>query len=98
MQNCYDINKNNVEVENNLWDKVWSSKIHEKVKKKNLWRLLANVLPTQDILNRRFQVGDVGCEICGDERESMLHLVKDCPGFRALAFTSLFFFGGGWFG
>lgn len=85
--NCYEINSLGVVADQKLWESLWSSKMHERLKF-FLWRLLADVIPTREVLNKRLDIGDISCPICGTDYESAIHLFKYCTGIRALAFAS----------
>lgn len=71
----------------NLWAKLWKLEIHDMLKM-FLWRLMAGVLPTREILAERIGIRDRSCVICGEEIETSFHLFKDCQGIRVLAFAS----------
>lgn len=57
LSNCYLLNCCNNDVDNGIWKIHWSSKIHEQLKI-FAWRVLANVLPTRELLNRRLDLQD----------------------------------------
>lgn len=83
----YDGNWNSDAADFVLWEKIWQSKLHERLKI-FVWRVLADVIPTRDKLNMHFDVGESSCCLCGAKIENVLHLFKECPCFRALAFSS----------
>lgn len=41
----------------------------------------------RDILSSMFRMSEISCVVCGAEIETALHLFKDCPSFRAMAFA-----------
>ncbi|CAM8914180.1 unnamed protein product [Rhodiola kirilowii] len=60
-----------------FWDRIWGCKIPNKVKVFG-WRLFHNALPDAWNLRRRGIIMDGRCKICGYNRESALHVVRDC--------------------
>lgn len=70
-----------------MWSKLWKSHLHERLKI-FLWRVLAEVMPTRENLNKFFSGMDACCAVCGWESESVFHLFKECPGIGALTFSS----------
>lgn len=85
--NCYDLNCNYGTTVSTMWERLWKSKLHERLKI-FIWRILADVIPTRESLNWHFDVGDVFYCRCGAEIESVMHLFKKCSNFRAFAFAS----------
>lgn len=83
MSNCFELNC----LEEGPVDGIWKSKVHERLKIFG-WRILANALPTRDLLGRRIGLTDTCCLVCGNEYESTFHFFKECDGIRAIAFTS----------
>lgn len=87
MGNCYEINGNGGIANSTIWEKLWKAKLHERLKI-FIWRILADVIPTWERLNRHFNVGDTSCGLCGAEVENIMHLFKEYLCFLALAFAS----------
>lgn len=52
--------------------KVWKGPFHERIKI-FLWRLLANVLPTMELLSALLGSNDNKCVLCLEEEESTIH-------------------------
>lgn len=69
-----------------LRTRIWKSKLHERLKM-FLWKILTNVFPTRDVLSSKFRLGEVSCVVCEDEDKTIMHLFKECPGFRAMDFA-----------
>lgn len=84
---CYDTNWNNGIADAAIWGKIWQSNLHERLKM-FIWRVLADVVPTREKLNRHFVVGESSCCLCGAEVEDKMHLFKECLCFKALACAS----------
>lgn len=53
-----------------------------------LWRSMAGVLPSREIMDARIGIRECLCYICGVEVENYIHLFKECHGVRALTFAS----------
>lgn len=70
-----------------IWKSLWKSKVHERLKIFG-WKVLANALPTRELLGRRLGLIDTSCLVCGNEMESSFHLFKECPRVRVIAFAS----------
>lgn len=87
VSNCFDLNCLEEGPVDGIWKSLWKSNVHEQLKIFG-WRLLANALPTRDILARRIGIIDTCCLICGNNYESTFHLFKECVGIRAIAFAS----------
>lgn len=74
-------------VEMSKSDRLWKRKIHDRLKL-FLWRILAQVILTRDLTNKWFGLRKVYYPSCGAETKTYMHLFKDCPTIRALAFAS----------
>lgn len=85
--NCYEINGNNDIAKANIWDKLWNTRMHKRLKI-FIWRLLADVIPTRERLNHVFNVGDMSCGLSGANVENLMHIFKECPCFRVFSFAS----------
>lgn len=57
-------------------------------KKMLLWCVLADALPTKEKLSKKLEGMEDMCVVCRDCSESSLHMFKNCPGIRALAFSN----------
>lgn len=68
-----------------IWKSLWKSKVHERLKIFG-WRILANALPTRELLGRRLGLTNTFCLVCGNESESSFHLFKECTRAREIAF------------
>ncbi|KAF3449871.1 hypothetical protein FNV43_RR05950 [Rhamnella rubrinervis] len=89
VKSCYKIiTKDRIgEVFNPIWAHIWKANLHERLKL-HCWRMLANTLPTRDVVVTRTWKGDNTCQFCGAEVESSLHIFKKCQLRRILAFGS----------
>lgn len=89
VKNCFQLNFANEEksVRSDCWSKLWGLEIHDRLKL-FLWRMMAGVLPSKEILAERLGVKDKRCAICGKEVESYFHVFKECHGIRVLGYAS----------
>ena len=62
---------------NGLKEMIWSTKTSPKVKL-FLWRILSAALPVADQILRRGMSIDPRCQICGEEGESINHVLFNC--------------------
>lgn len=53
-----------------------------------MWRLMAGVIPTRELLSDKIGSQERSCAICGKEVESAFHSFKECQGIRVLAFAN----------
>lgn len=67
--------------------KLWKLNFHKRFKF-FLWRILAGILPSREIIGNLLGHGDMYCVICSAEVENYFHLFKRCHRVRALAFAS----------
>ncbi|XP_060675820.1 uncharacterized protein LOC132805075 [Ziziphus jujuba] len=62
-------------------------KVHERLKI-FLWRVMAKVIPTREVIFNKIGKGDQCCVFCGVEIETSFHIFKECHSIRRLAFAS----------
>lgn len=62
---------------NGLKEVVWKVKTLPKIRV-FLWKSLSSALPTADLLNARGMKVDNRCQTCGDESDSINHLLFEC--------------------
>lgn len=60
------------------WKRMWTMKTIPKVCL-FVWRICSNSLPTKDNLCRRGSIVDPMCGLCGEEVETIDHLLMQCP-------------------
>ena len=48
-----------------------------------LWKCLWQSIPTKEVLASCGYIRDVICQLCNGERESIIHLLRDCPYAKA---------------
>ncbi|KAF3446468.1 hypothetical protein FNV43_RR11647 [Rhamnella rubrinervis] len=89
VKSCYkEIIKHRIEeVAEPIWNDLWKSQLHERLKI-HLWRMLAEVLPTWELLSRRLSHKDSLCSSCGVEAESGIHIFQRCQLSCLIAFGS----------
>lgn len=87
VSNCYLTNFGGHQTEESFWSKLWKLNIHERLKV-FLWRVANDILPTKDIIDKRIIRIDVECSVCGEGRETLNHLFKECYFARLVAFGS----------
>ncbi|KAF3439874.1 hypothetical protein FNV43_RR18152 [Rhamnella rubrinervis] len=86
VKSCYrELIKSRIVTANPIWKLLWKCKLHERLKV-HLWRVLANALPTRELMARRLGHEDSKCNICDIKEESSLHIFQDCHLIRLLAF------------
>lgn len=68
-------------------EKALECKLHQHLKV-HLWRILVGALPTREVLGQRLQIVEHYYVLCIAETDSSLHIFKECPVVRALAFAS----------
>jgi hypothetical protein len=61
-----------------VWREIWKLKLPN-AEKKFLWRACHEILPTRTNLHRRKIVEDDLCHLCGQEEETVLHVLWQCP-------------------
>ncbi|KAL6133528.1 hypothetical protein ACLB2K_065763 [Fragaria x ananassa] len=62
---------------NKAWQWIWRANVLPKVKN-FVWGLKWNSLPTRDALHKRVELVDRSCLFCCGERETAMHVFKDC--------------------
>uniref|UniRef100_A0A803PQ85 Reverse transcriptase zinc-binding domain-containing protein n=1 Tax=Cannabis sativa TaxID=3483 RepID=A0A803PQ85_CANSA len=65
------------EVAPSMWNKLWNSKIPERLKVL-WWCILSKALPVRSVLGKRFPIEDESCPLCGMEVETLEHLFLSC--------------------
>lgn len=75
-----------------IWNHLWKLKIHDRLKL-FIWRMLAQVILTRYLMNRRFGLREIECPSYGMEVEMNFHLLKECHTIRVVAFASKWGFG-----
>lgn len=84
---CLEMNKtSSVGAIDVVWEKLWKFNIHARLNI-FMWRMLAGVLLSRDVIVHRIGAGEASCAICGAKMKSLFHLFKECPEARALAFA-----------
>ena len=71
---------------NLLKEKVWQVKTVPKIRV-FLWKSLSAALPTADLISARGMKVDSRCQTCGEEPESINHMLFTCP-FARLVWAS----------
>ena len=64
-----------------FWKKLWKIQVPHKIRH-NIWRATRDILTTKANLVHRHVILEGGCEECGDNLESLLHLCWECPKAR----------------
>ncbi|OMO54212.1 Endonuclease/exonuclease/phosphatase [Corchorus olitorius] len=73
-----DVFVSNQSLSNNFWRKVWGLKSVPKVRN-FIWRACKNIISTRENLVRRRHGRDSSCLRCGEEVESLEHIMFFCP-------------------
>ncbi|XP_027098791.1 uncharacterized protein [Coffea arabica] len=60
-----------------MWKVMWRLKLKHKLKI-FLWKCLNNALPVRELINGRTKAGDPICRRCGEEVETVEHLLLNC--------------------
>ncbi|KAM6569370.1 hypothetical protein CsatB_017355 [Cannabis sativa] len=60
-----------------LWNRLWNSKISERLKTL-CWCILAKALPVRSVIDRKFPIEEVSCPLYGIENETIKHLFLSC--------------------
>ncbi|KAH7863159.1 hypothetical protein Vadar_014084 [Vaccinium darrowii] len=66
-----------------FWKRLWSLPVSGKIRH-FLWKCCHNAIPVQKNLRKRGVLSPIGCPLCGDAKESIIHLVAQCPFARAV--------------
>lgn len=61
-----------------LWNSIWTANLHGR-HQHFYWKLLAGTFPTLDRLSNLVQLPSDLCYLCGEERETLCHLLLRCP-------------------
>ena len=61
-----------------FWKKLWKIQVPHKIRH-FIWRAACDILPTKVNIVHRHVILEGGCEKCGDNLESLLHLCRECP-------------------
>ena len=56
-----------------VWKKIWEEKMHERLKM-HLWRMMANMIPTINLIYNRINKGEECCFLCDADVENSLHI------------------------
>lgn len=72
-----------------LWAKIWKAKAVTPRVQLFLWRAIHHAIPTGAVMSRRLPRFDSSCPLCGEELESVVHLLFQCPHARAAWFHSV---------
>lgn len=72
-----------IQSRNQLLQKLWRCNIPPKIKN-FWWKLIHNSLPVADNLRRRGCKVPVDCQTCGENAESIIHMLVKCPVAREI--------------
>lgn len=61
-----------------VWKSIWELPCQGKIKN-FIWKCLHNIAPVNDVLVNRRIASDVLCPVCKSDRESVFHLLVQCP-------------------
>ena len=64
-------------VSQQVWKVLWSLNISHKVKM-FIWKGLSDAVPVKELIWRRIKRGDPICSICGEEVETLEHMLLKC--------------------
>jgi hypothetical protein len=67
---------------NPCWQKIWKLKVPPKIRV-FWWRVLHEFLPARQVLHRKHLEPVANCEDCGEESESIRHILMECTVARA---------------
>jgi ribonuclease HI len=59
------------------WSRIWKLCVPPKVRV-FWWRVVNDFLPAKDVLNRRHIEPIANCDVCGDDKESVKHVLLEC--------------------
>ncbi|KAL9450649.1 hypothetical protein AB3S75_012387 [Citrus x aurantiifolia] len=62
----------------NMWKQIWKLEVPTKVRN-FVWRAANNVLPTVVNLRSKHVILNDLCMVCNSDKETVLHLLVDCP-------------------
>ncbi|KAF4396937.1 hypothetical protein F8388_004905 [Cannabis sativa] len=69
------------------WKLIWTSKIHPRLKL-IWWQLERDAFPTRGKISKFMDLTDVCCPVCGEEEETIFHLLWKCNLAKAIWFNS----------
>ncbi|KAF4348392.1 hypothetical protein F8388_000662 [Cannabis sativa] len=72
---------------NAKWKLIWTSKIHPRLKLV-WWQLERDVFPTRGKIAKFMDLTDVCCPVCGEEEETIFHLLWKCNLAKAIWFNT----------
>ncbi|KAL4291122.1 hypothetical protein GQ457_14G012230 [Hibiscus cannabinus] len=72
-----------------IWSNIWSLKTLPKIRN-FIWKACHNVVPSNENLARRRHSNTAGCLRCGDNTESIEHIIFFCPFSQAIWRASTF--------
>ncbi|KAL5582506.1 hypothetical protein UlMin_014948 [Ulmus minor] len=70
-----------------IWLSIWNANILPRYKLL-WWQIISNCLPTRTHLNRCFPAIDTHCPLCGQESETLIHLLLFCDIVKIIWFSS----------
>lgn len=70
-----------------VWEKLWKAKVPEKVKNFG-WKAIHNGLPVRANLKHKGVTVEEYCPVCGEEEESVLHLLTRCADAELIWYMS----------
>lgn len=70
------------------WDVIWKRKGVLPRLRIFLWKVIQRALPLREILRARTSKGEAGCDNCGYGKETMFHMLFECPFARACWLSS----------
>ncbi|GMY06394.1 putative ribonuclease h protein [Fagus crenata] len=66
-----------------FWKSLWAVHVPNKIKT-FVWRVCSNILPTLTNLWKKEIVAIVSCYLCGDEAETVGHVLWSCPSAKSI--------------
>ena len=64
-------------IDDDIWKRIWKLEVPGVVRN-FAWRGSRGVIPTKKAIKRRIDLGTDCCELCSNEAEDIIHVVRDC--------------------
>ena len=64
-------------IDDDIWRRIWNLEVLGVVRD-FAWRGSRDMVPTKDVIKKRIILNTDCCELCSNETENILHVIRDC--------------------